>query len=307
MDFNERIQIPVSQPKASRGPVLLAVAGLVAAAGSAVFSWTTTTRLNAVEYHLTAVEQENAKLRDWASKELKKAGDSQTAEFANKAQELEALRAKLEEARGQVQKAAGRARAEAVKSVKLLEARLNEGELKFKEEQAALATKLSDVQQAASHAQTSISEVKTDVGQIRTEVAQTRNDLDATTQNLKRVTGDMGVMSGLIATNGKEIEALKKLGDRHIYEFTLSRKDKPQSPSKEVALTLKKVDAKKNRYTLEVLADDKSIEKRDRTVNEPVQFYVSRARQPYEIVINKVDKNSVTGYLAVPKVLMARD
>jgi hypothetical protein len=121
------------------------------------------------------------------------------------------------------------------------------------------------------------------------------------------MTGDMGVMSGLIATNAKELQYLKDHGDRHIHEFTLTRKQKAQHPVRDVALVLKKADAKRSRFTLEVNADDRVIEKKDRTANEPVQFYVSRSRQPYEIVVNKVEKDSVSGYLAVPKLLIARE
>ena len=71
-------------------------------------------------------------------------------------------------------------------------------------------------------------------------------------------------------------------------------------------LALKKSDTKRNRFTVEVMADDKRIEKKDKTANEPVQFYVaSKARQPYEIVVNQIAKDSVSGYLAKPKVTVA--
>jgi hypothetical protein len=55
-----------------------------------------------------------------------------------------------------------------------------------------------------------------------------------------------------------------------------------------------------------VLADDKRVEKRDRTVNEPVQLYVSGYRQPVEIVVNQVNKDEVVGYVSVPKVAAGR-
>ena len=69
---------------------------------------------------------------------------------------------------------------------------------------------------------------------------------------------------------------------------------------------LKSSDVKRNKYALVVLADDKRIEKKDKTLNEPVQFYASRMRQPYEIVINEVGKDHVVGYLATPKVQLSR-
>jgi len=113
------------------------------------------------------------------------------------------------------------------------------------------------------------------------------------------------VMSGLIATNSKDLQALRDLGDRNYYEFTLSKGQLTKKVG-DITLTLKKADPKRNRYTMEVLADDKRLEKRDKTINEPVQLYVSGDRQPYEIVVNQMSKDEVTGYLATPKVKTAR-
>ena len=75
----------------------------------------------------------------------------------------------------------------------------------------------------------------------------------------------------------------------------------------DISVLLKKADPKKNRYTIEVVADDKTTEKKDRTINEPVQFYVSKARQPYEIVVNQVKKDQIVGYLATPKDQVVRN
>jgi sortase (surface protein transpeptidase) len=69
---------------------------------------------------------------------------------------------------------------------------------------------------------------------------------------------------------------------------------------------LAKADPKHNRFTLQVLADDKMLEKRDRTINEPVQLYLAGNRQPEEIVVNEVKKDEVVGYVSIPKVKMAR-
>ena len=74
----------------------------------------------------------------------------------------------------------------------------------------------------------------------------------------------------------------------------------------DIALKLKHTEREKGRFSLEVTADDKVVEKKYRTVNEPLQFYVSTARQPYELVINKVEKNRIVGYLATPKVKAPR-
>lgn len=151
-----------------------------------------------------------------------------------------------------------------------------------------------------------VGEVKGQVGEVKTQVASTRSDLDRTIADLKRANGDMGVMSGLIATNAKELAALKEIGERDYYEFNLT-KAQARRMLAGVNLLYKKADPKRNRFTLEVVADDKRVEKKDRTINEPIQFYVpSKARQPYELVINEIKKDTIVGYLSVPKVQVAK-
>jgi len=143
--------------------------------------------------------------------------------------------------------------------------------------------------------------IKGDVGSVKAEAATTRTELSETSANLNRVTGDMGVMSGLIATNSTELGALRKLGEKDYYEFTLPKTGGPQKVG-DIRLALKKADVKRNKFTLDVMADDKLVEKRDKGINEPVQFYTSGARIPYELVVNEIRKDQVVGYLAVPKV-----
>lgn len=171
---------------------------------------------------------------------------------------------------------------------------------------------LSQVKDSTEQATSKLTDVTSEVGNVKTEVAATktdvaatRNDLSQTISDLRRATGDMGVMSGLIATNGKELQALRELGERDYIEFKIVKNAQPQRVG-DIQLALKKSDLKRNRFTVEVMADDKRIEKKDKTVNEPVQFYVaSKARQPYEIVVNQITKDSVSGYLAKPKVTVA--
>jgi hypothetical protein len=142
--------------------------------------------------------------------------------------------------------------------------------------------------------------VKTDVGGVKTDVAATRASLDATIAKLQSTIGDLGQQSGLIANTRSDLEALKHKGDRQYYEFTLLKGAKPQAFST-VALQLKKTDPKKGKYTLDVTADDKTIEKKDRNQSEPVQFYTGRDHMLYELVAWTVDKNKITGYLSTPK------
>jgi len=109
----------------------------------------------------------------------------------------------------------------------------------------------------------------------------------------------LGVQSGLIAHTASELDVLKHKGDRNYYDFTLQKG--ARTPVSTVSLQLKKVDPKKSRFTLNVIADDRTIEKKDRTVGEPLQFYTGRDRLLYEVVVFTANKSSITGYLATPK------
>src|SRR3984893_6033218 len=147
-----------------------------------------------------------------------------------------------------------------------------------------------------------ISPVATEVGGAKKDIEATRSDLEATKGKLERATGDMGVMSGLIAHNRDDLEELRRRGDRNYYEFTVQKSKTPQRVGP-VQMALNKADQKKSRYTLTVLADDRSIEKKDKNAGEPVQFYMRGATRmaPYEIVVFDVGKNQIKGYLSTPK------
>lgn len=142
--------------------------------------------------------------------------------------------------------------------------------------------------------------VKTDVGGVKTDVASTKSDLEATKKKLESTIGDLGLQSGLVAKTREDLEVLKHRGDRQYYEFTLLKGAKPQ-PVSTVSLQIKKVDPKKGKYTLNVTSDDKTIEKKDRNINEPIQFYTGRDHMLYELVIWTLDKNKATGYVSTPK------
>jgi len=141
-----------------------------------------------------------------------------------------------------------------------------------------------------------------DVSKLNGDVTGVKNDLEDTKGKLDRATGDMGVMSGLIARNHDDLEELKRRGDRNYYEFTINKAKTPQHVGP-VAISLNKTDSKKSKYTITVLADDKTIEKKDKTAGEPVQFYLKGAARtsPYEIVVFDVNKSQITGYLSTPK------
>jgi len=173
----------------------------------------------------------------------------------------------------------------------------------IRKEQVAADQKLStQLAQAQKENEEKLGVVSTDLGGAKKDIETTRNDLEATKGKLDRATGDMGVMSGLIARNHDDLEDLRRRGERNYYEFTIPKTKTAQRVGP-VQIALNKVDQKKSKYTMTVYADDKSIEKRDKTAGEPVQFYVkgSSRMAPYEVVVFDVGKNQITGYLSTPK------
>jgi len=165
---------------------------------------------------------------------------------------------------------------------------------------ARLAREQKATEQQVGAVQTDVSSVKTDVGGVKTDVATTKADLDATKTQLTRVMGDAGVMSGLIATNHSELEELKHKGDRNYYEFTLDKGAGAKNVGT-IKVDLKKVDSKRSKFTLVVSSDDRNIEKKDRTLDEPIQFYSGKNPALFEIVVNNIGKRTVSGYLSTPK------
>lgn len=147
---------------------------------------------------------------------------------------------------------------------------------------------------------TKFGQVTTQLSGTQTEADATKADLESTKSKLQSTVGDLGVQSGLIARNHEEVEELKRLGERDIFEFSLKKEKTPQHVGP-IQLVLRKTDPKHYRYTMNVVADDKNIEKKDKTVGEPVQFYVRGARMPYEIVVFDIEKNLAKGYLSAPK------
>src|SRR5262252_3227996 len=136
-----------------------------------------------------------------------------------------------------------------------------------------------------------------DLTKLGTDVSGVRTDLDATNGNLAMAKSEMGT---LIARNHDEIDQLRRMGQRDYFEFTVSRKGGAQHVGG-IQVELKDTNTKKNQYTINVLADDKSFEKKNRSVNEPIFFYTGSSRQALELVINKVSKTSANGYLSIPK------
>jgi hypothetical protein len=253
---------------------LLGFAVLASAAGL-VWSYTLENRLEKSQAALTTAQQQNDKL----------------------AESLNETNAKLRVTSETLGQSVGLTQRQ-------LEARASEF---LKRQQAETARLEKEQQTAQEEAQkqigavsSDVTAVKTDVGGVKTDVAATKSELANTETQLKRVTGDLGVTSGLVATNAKELDVLKHKGDRNYYDLNLTKNAKPTAISG-ISLQLKKADEKHSRYTLLVESDDKKIEKKDKSLDEPVQFYTGKDKLLYEVVINTINKNQVVGYLATPK------
>jgi chromosome segregation ATPase len=247
-----------------------------------------------------------AKVRESLSTELSNLRDASSVTTASQSRHLETLKTDLEAARSQARDysrtSSSQAKAEAQAHADQLARQIQAEEAKVQQQ---VSSEISEVKSSANTANAKIADVSTDVGGVKTQVSATQAELQKTIADLKSTRGDLGVQSGLIATNATELMALKRLGERNYIEFKLG-KTKARQRVGDITLLLKKTDPKKNKYTVEVMADDKLTEKKDKNVNEPVQFYTSKARQPYEMVVNQVQKDLIVGYLSTPKVEAAR-
>ncbi len=249
-----------------------------------------------------------AKTHDALMSELSNIRDASSVNTASQTRHLETLKEELEASRARLHDEArsmsSQAKAEAIANNERMAKELQAEQAKAQQQ---VSSEINDVKQTATAANAKIADVSTDVGTVRSTVAQTQAQLDKTIADLKSTKGDLGVQSGLIATNASELQALRRLGERNYFEFKLG-KEAEKKPARvgDITIQIKKVDPKHNKYTINVMADDKLYEKKDKNANEPVQFYTSKAKQPYELVVNQVQKDTIVGYLSTPKETAAR-
>ena len=280
----------------SSGPkvpvVLVLVIALIAATGY-------------LYYQLNQTRAEMAQMRDQLMDEISKIHETTAVTTQTSRRSVDTLKTEVDAARRQASQLAGQAKVDAEKHADELAANLQKVQQEQAQRVTAVSTEVNQVKDQAVAANTRIGEGSTDVGNVKSDVAATRSELEKTIATLKATQGDLGVQSGLIATNGKELAALKALGERNYVEFKLGKTKAPQKVG-DIAVLLEKADPKNNRYTIKVIADDKTVQKKDKTVNEPVQFLLSKATQPYELVVNDIKKDLITGYVASPKVQQTR-
>jgi type II secretory pathway component PulM len=259
-------------PRTYSGALLAVIgAALVLAIAGLIWTYTISTRITHQEAALADANQQNVKL----------------------AAQLRETNARLTVATDELGKSLGLTQRQLDERAQTLIAR----------EQAdsrRLETAQKQTEQQVSAVASDVSNVKTDVGGVKTDLTQTKTDLQGAISQLTSMKGDLSGHSSLIARNAEELEVLKHKGDRNYYEFTLAKGQK--KPVGTVSLELKKSDQKKSRFTLVIYADDRSYEKKDRNVDEPLQFYSGKDPALYEIVVNSIGaKNQVSGYLSTPK------
>ncbi len=252
---------------------VLAVA-LVAALGGLIWCYTLSSRVSAQQSELADAKQQNVKLE---------------AELRETDARLKVATEELGTSLGLTQKQMDTRAEEIIRREQRDEA-----------DAQRLASAQKQTAQQVKAVSSEVSNVKTDVGGVKTDVAKTQSDLANAVAQLTSMKGDLSEHSSLIARNRDELEVLKHKGDRNYYEFTLTKGQR--KPVGTVSLELKKADQKKSRFTVVVYSDDKQYEKKDRNVNEPLQFYSGKDPLLFEIVVNTVNsKNQVTGYLTTPK------
>ena len=205
------------------------------------------------------------------------------------------------------QEAVGSTKAEFKKTATQIQA---EGQRTKQELSKALATKAdssqveAQVQAAKSEAESKINLVNTEVGGVKSEVSVVKTDLENTRRDLegtqRQLVDVRDTLSAAVAKNSSELSQLRLKGERDYIEFTIPKKNQ-LTKVEDIRVILTKTDQKKGKFNLKIVVDDNQLEKKDRFINEPIQFLVGQNRVRYEIVINWVQKNQAGGYLSVPK------
>ena len=251
----------------------MVVLGLIAIGGLAV-GWSASSKLDGTQQAVAAqlktaeqsIQQDMASLKDRLAQDEKTNTDLQG--------DLKVVTGKLKITQGQLKKA----REEAAK--------LNDATT---EKLTALDTSV--------HSELATKATSDDVKTVDTKVVGVKTDLDATREDLKMARSEMGT---LIARNHDEIDQLRRLGERDYVEFTIVGRNKPQKVGN-VTVELKGVNEKRSQFNAAVTIEDRIFEKKNRAMNEPIFFYLSGTHIPEEIVVNKVGKNTISGYLSIPK------
>jgi len=269
---NDPPQFHSDPPRTYSGAFLAAIAlAVIAAIAALVWSYALSSRVSHQEAAMATANQQNAKL----------------------AADLRETEARLSVATQELSRSLG-----------MTQKQLDERAQQIIRQQDAATKKLQAAQQQTaaqvSAVSSEVSNMKTDVGGVKTDVAKTQTDLATAISQLQSMRGDLTGQSTLIARNHDELVTLQHKGDRNYYEFSLDKGRR--KPVGTISLELRKADPKHSRFTLYIFADDRRYEKKDRNVNEPLQFYSGKQPELYEIVVNSISsKNRISGYVSTPK------
>jgi len=259
-------------PRTYSGAFLAAIAiALLAAIGSLIWCFTLGSRLTTAQAELADAKQQSTQL----------------------AAELRETDARLRVATDELGKSVGLTQKELEERAQAIIQREQADNQRLENAQKQTAQQVNQVSNQ-------VSSVQTDVGGVKTDLSKTQSDLATTISQLQQVKGDLTNTNSVIARNHDELVLLEHKGDRNYYEFSLDKGQK--KPVGTVSLELKKTDQKRSRFTLDIFADDKVYEKKDRNANEPLQFYSGKEPALFEIVVNNINsRNEITGYLSTPK------
>ena len=250
-------------------------------------------------YQVHDLKVDTAAKNDIIQNEIETLKENSTAMTAAQRKHLDDLKDQLDSSSRQLSASVNQAKKESLTYADQQAQKLEAENQKTVASVNQVSTDLGSVKQSAESANAKIADVSGDVTGVKTDLASTKTNLQQTINDLKSVRGDLSSTSSLVATNDTELKELIKRGERNIVKFNISKKTKGYQKVGDIGLMLKNADPKKNKFTLEVNADDKLTEKKDRNINEPLQFYVSNSL--YELVVNTVGKDTVSGYLSTPK------
>jgi hypothetical protein len=125
-------------------------------------------------------------------------------------------------------------------------------------------------------------------------VAKNRSDLEG---SLNSTRDDL---NGSIAKTHEELVVLQKRGERSYFEFDLSKAKQFQRFGP-LTLSLRRTDTKHMNYDLMMVVDDNQLSKKHVNLYEPIWIHTESEGQPVQVVVNKISKNLVHGYISAPK------
>jgi hypothetical protein len=267
---DERHEVISQDAAAPRWVGIIVVALAVVSLAALGAGWTASTRSKELAQNLATQSQQLKQNEDLLSQRLAKAEDTN----AQLQGELSVVTDRMKLTQGELKKARQQA-------------------IKIKEEDAK---ELANLQNQTSEQLATKASVE-DLNKLGTDVSGVKTDLDTTKNNLQMARGEFGT---LIAKNHDEIEELRRRGDRDYYEFTINKRNDREKVG-ELMVELRSVNPKKNLYTVAIFVDDARYEKRNRSANEPIYFFVHGSRAPLEFTVNTIGKDKISGYLSVPK------